>query len=102
MVHAVVATLVELSVFAKMVELIRGCEEKVAIPFIVVAPLNVVAPLKVVVEVPVPKVIVPVVKLAPIVMAEVTEEALITLTVAVEMFKAETLIEDRVCVPDQL
>ena len=108
MVHAVVAILVELSVFAKMVELIRGCDVKVVIPFIVVAPLkvvaplNVVAPLKVVVEVAVPKVIVPVVKLAPIVIAEVTEEALITLTVAVEMFKAETLIEDRVCVPDQL
>jgi hypothetical protein len=76
-----------------MVELIRGCEVKVAIPFIVVAPL------KVVVEVAVPKVIEPVVKLAPMVMAEVTEEALITLTVAVEIFKAETLIEDRVCVP---
>ena len=101
MVHAVVAILVELSVFAKMVELIRGCDVKVAIPFIVVAPFNVVAPLKVVVEVPVPKVIVPVVKLAPIVIAEVTEDALITLTTAVEIFKAETLIEDRVCVPDQ-
>jgi hypothetical protein len=73
-----------------MVELIRGCDVKVAIP------------LKVVVEVPVPKVIVPVVKLAPIVIAEVTEEALITLTTAVEIFKAETLIEDRVCVPVQV
>ena len=84
MVQAVVAILVELSVFAKMVELIRGCDVKVVIPFIVV------------VEVPVPKVIEPVVKLAPIVMDEVTEDALITLTVAVEIFKAETLIEDRV------
>ena len=89
------AILVELSVLAKMVELIRGCEEKV------VAPLNVVAPLKVFVEVPVPNVIDPVVKLEPINIEEVTEEALITLTVAVDMFKAETLIEDRVCVPDQ-
>jgi hypothetical protein len=43
----------------------------------------------------------PVVKLVPINIEEVTEEALITLTVAVDMFKAETLIEDRVCVPDQ-
>jgi hypothetical protein len=84
LVQAVVAILVELSVFAKMVELIRGCDVKVVIPFIVV------------VEVPVPKVIEPVVKLAPIVMDEVTEDALITLTVAVEIFKAETLIEDRV------
>lgn len=102
MVQAVVAILVELSVFAKMVELIRGCEVKVAIPFIVVAPLNVVAPLKVLVEVAVPKVIVPVVKLAPIVIAEVTEEALITLTTAVEIFKAETLIEEKDCTEDQL
>jgi hypothetical protein len=85
-----------------MVELIRGCDVKVAIPFIVVAPLKVVAPFNVVVEVAVPNVIDPVVKLAPIVMAEVTEEALITLTVAVEIFKAETLIEDRVCAPVQL
>ena len=84
MVHAVVGIFVLLSVFAKMVELIRGCDVKVVIPFIVV------------VEVPVPKVIEPVVKLAPIVMDEVTEDALITLTVAVEIFKAETLIEDRV------
>jgi hypothetical protein len=90
LVQAVVAILVELSVFAKMVELIRGCDVKVAIP------------LKVVVEVPVPKVIVPVVKLAPMVIAEVTEEALITLTTAVEIFKAETLIEDRVCVEAQV
>jgi hypothetical protein len=102
LVHAVVATLVELSVFVKMVELMIGCDVKVAIPFTVVAPLNVVAPLKVVVEVAVPKVIEPVVKLDPIVIAEVIEEALITLTVAVEIFKAETLIEDRVCVPDHV
>ena len=79
-----------------MVELIRGCEEKVAVP------LNVAVPLKVFVEVPVPNVIDPVVKLVPINIEEVTEEALITLTVAVDMFKAETLIEDRVCVPDQV
>ena len=90
------AILVELSVLAKMVELIRGCEEKVVIP------LNVAVPLKVFVEVPVPNVIDPVVKLEPINIEEVTEEALITLTVAVDMFKAETLIEDSVCVPDQV
>ena len=84
------AILVELSVLAKMVELIRGCEEKV------------VAPLNVFVEVPVPNVIDPVVKLDPINIEEVTEEALITLTVAVEIFKADTLIEDSVCVPDQV
>lgn len=90
------AILVELSVLAKMVELIRGCEEKVVIP------LNVAVPLKVFVEVPVPNVIDPVVKLEPINIEEVTEEALITLTTAVEIFKAETLIEDRVCVPDQV
>ena len=89
------AILVELSVLDKIVELIKGCEEKVVIP------LNIVAPLKVFVEVPVPNVIDPVVKLEPINIEEVTEEALITLTVAVDMFKAETLIEDRVCVPDQ-
>ena len=89
------AIFVELSVLAKMVELIRGCEEKVVIP------LNVAVPIKVFVEVPVPNVIDPVVKLVPINIEEVTEEALITLTVAVDMFKAETLIEDRVCVPDQ-
>ena len=89
------AILVELSVLAKMVELIRGCEEKVVIP------LNVAVPIKVFVEVPVPNVIDPVVKLDPINIEEVTEEALITLTVAVDMFKAETLIEDRVCVPVQ-
>ena len=83
------AIFVELSVLAKMVELIRGCEEKVVIPF------------NKFVEVPVPNVIDPVVKLEPINIEEVTEEALITLTVAVDMFKAETLIEDRVCVPDQ-
>ncbi len=90
MVHAVVGIFVELSVLDKMVELIRGCEVKVAIPFTVL------------VEVAVPKVIEPVVKLAPIVIAEVTEDALITLTTAVEMFKAETLIEYRVCVPVQV
>jgi hypothetical protein len=90
LVHAVVAILVELSVFAKMVELIRGCDVKVAIPF------------NVLVEVPVPKVIEPVVKLAPIVIAEVTEDALITFTVAVEMFKAETLIEEKDCTEDHV
>jgi len=95
LVQAVVGILVELSVFAKMVELIRGCEEKVVIP------LNVVAPFKAVVEVPEPIAIDPVVKLDPINIEEVTEEALITLTTAVDMFKAETFIEDRVCVPDQ-
>ena len=96
MVQAVVAIFVELSVLTRIVELIRGCEEKVAVP------LNVVPPLKVFVEVPVPNVIDPVVKLEPINIEEVTEEALITLTTAVDMFKAETLIEDRVCVPDQV
>jgi len=40
--------------------------------------------------------------LAPIVIAEATEEALITLTTAVEIFKTDTLIEDRLCVPVQL
>jgi hypothetical protein len=43
----------------------------------VVAPLNVVDPFNVVVEVPVPNVIVPVVKFVPKDMAEVAEEALI-------------------------
>jgi hypothetical protein len=90
-----VAILVELSVLTRTVELIKGCEEKVVIP------LNVAVPIKVFVEVPVPNVIDPVVKLDPINIEEVTEEALITLTTAVDMFKAETLIEDRVCVPDQ-
>ncbi len=83
------AIFVELSVLTRIVELIKGCEEKVAVP------------LNVFVEVPVPNVIDPVVKLEPINIEEVTEEALITLTTAVEIFKAETLIEDRVCVPDQ-
>jgi hypothetical protein len=85
-----VAILVELSVLTRTVELIRGCEEKVVIP------------LNVFVEVPVPNVIDPVVKLEPINIEEVTEEALITLTVAVDMFKAETLIEDRVCTEDHV
>ncbi len=49
-----------------------------------------------------PRVRVPVVKLDPTVIAEVTEEALITLTTAVDIFKTETLIEDRLCVPVQL
>ncbi len=84
------AILVELSVLTRTVELIRGCEEKVVIPF------------RVFVEVPVPNVIDPVVKLEPINIEEVTEEALITLTVAVEIFKAETLIEDRVCTEDHV
>ncbi len=84
------AILVELSVLTRTVELIRGCEEKVVIP------------LNVFVEVPVPNVIDPVVKLEPINIEEVTEEALITLTVAVDMFKAETLIEDRVCTEDHV
>ena len=90
------AIFVELSVLTRIVELIKGCEEKVVIP------LNVAVPLNVFVEVPVPNVIDPVVKLDPINIEEVTEEALITLTTAVDMFKAETLIEDRVCVPDQV
>ena len=90
------AILVELSVLDKIVELIKGCEEKVVIP------LNVAVPLNVLVEVPVPNVIDPVVKLEPINIEEVTEEALITLTVAVDMFKAETLIEDRVCTEDHV
>ena len=81
--------MVELSVLDKIVELIKGCDEKVVIP------------LNVFVEVPEPNVIVPVVKLDPINIEEVTEEALITFTVAVEIFKAETLIEEKVCVPDQ-
>jgi hypothetical protein len=90
LVQAVVGILVELSVLDKIVELIKGCDEKVVIP------------LNVFVEVPEPNVIVPVVKLDPINIEEVTEEALITLTVAVEIFKADTLIEDRVCVPVQV
>jgi len=89
LVQAVVGILVELSVLDKIVELIKGCDEKVVIP------------LNVFVEVPEPNVIVPVVKLDPINIEEVTEEALITFTVAVEIFKAETLIEEKVCVPDQ-
>jgi hypothetical protein len=90
LVQAVVGILVELSVLDKIVELIKGCDEKVVIP------------LNVFVEVPEPNVIVPVVKLDPINIEEVTEEALITLTVAVEIFKADTLIEDRICVPVQV
>ena len=49
-----------------------------------------------------PRVRVPVVKLDPTVIAEATEEALITFTTAVETFKAETLIEERLCVPVQV
>jgi len=90
LVQAVVGIFVLLSVLDKIVELIKGCDEKVVIP------------LNVFVEVPEPNVIVPVVKLDPINIEEVTEEALITLTVAVEIFKADTLIEDRVCVPVQV
>ena len=83
-VHAVVAILVELSVFNKGDELIKGCEVNVATPF------NVVAPLNVVVDVAVPIVTDPVVKFPPKVIAEVAELALIVFTFAVDIFKEET------------
>ena len=95
-VHAVVAILVELSVFNKGDELIKGCEVNVATPFNVVAPLNVVAPVNVVaplnveVDVAVPIVTDPVVKFPPKVIAEVAELALIVFTFAVDIFKEET------------
>ena len=56
--HAVVAIFVELFVLAKMVEVIRGCEVNVVIPF------------KVVVDVPVPTATDPPDKFAPIVSTE--------------------------------
>jgi hypothetical protein len=77
-VHAVVAILVELSVFNKGDELIKGCE------------VNVVAPLNVEVDVAVPIVTDPVVKFPPIIIAEVAELALIVFTFAVDIFKEET------------
>jgi hypothetical protein len=77
-VQAVVAILVELSVLAKMVELIKGCE------------VNVVTPLKLEVEVAVPILMDPVVKLAPTVMADVAELAFMTLTKAVDIFNKDT------------
>ena len=49
-----------------------------------------------------PRVRVPVVKLDPTVIAEATEDALITLTTAVETFKTDTLIEENVCTEDQV
>jgi hypothetical protein len=90
LVQAVVAILVELSVLVKMVELIRGCE------------VNVVTPLKLEVEVAVPILMDPVVKLAPIVMADVAELAFITLTDKVETFRTETFATEKFCVPDQV
>jgi hypothetical protein len=90
LVHAVVAILVELSVFVKMVELIKGCE------------VNVVIPLKLEVEVSVPIVMVPVVKLPPIVIAEVTELAFMTFTKAVDIFNKDTFTVEKVCIPDHV
>ena len=49
-----------------------------------------------------PRLRVPAVKLAPTVIADKADDAFMTLTAAVEMFNAETLIEDRVCVPLQI
>ena len=95
MVHAVVAILEVLSVLSKA-GIIKGCEEKV------VTPLNVEPPLKLDVEVAVPIAIVPVVKLDPIFMAEVTDEALITFTMAVETLSTETFTLEKDCVPDQV
>ena len=68
LVHAVVGIFVLLSVFARMVELIRGCDVKVVTPF------------KVEVEVAVPIATEPVVKFAPILIAEDTDEPLIVFT----------------------
>lgn len=94
LVHDVVAILEVLSVLSRA-GIIKGCEEKVVIP------------LNIFVEVAVPIAIVPVVKLAPIFIAEVTDEALIILTNAVDIFSTETLITEpftleKLCVPDQL
>ena len=82
-VQAVVAILVELSVFAKMVELIKGCE------------VNVVIPLKLEVEVAVPILMDPVVKLAPTVMADVAELAFMTFTKAVDIFNKDTFTPEK-------
>jgi len=76
----VVATFVELSVFAKMVDVISGCE------------VNVVTPLKVDVDVAVPKVKDPVVKLAPIVMEEL---AFMTLTDKVDTLRTDTFATEK-------
>ena len=49
-----------------------------------------------------PRLRVPVVKLAPTVIADKADDAFMTFTAAVEIFNTETLIEDRVCVPLQI
>jgi hypothetical protein len=95
LVHTVVAILDVLSVLSRA-GIIKGCEEKVVIP------LNVEPPLNVFVELAVPISIVPVVKLEPIFMAEVTDEALIILTNAVDIFSTETFTLEKFCVPDQV
>jgi hypothetical protein len=79
-VQAVVAILVELSVFAKMVELMIGCE------------VNVVTPLKVELEDAVPILIEPVVKLPPIVMEEL---AFMTLTDKVDTLRTDTFATEK-------
>jgi hypothetical protein len=89
LVHTVVAILDVLSVLSRA-GIIKGCEEKVVIP------------LNVFVELAVPISIVPVVKLAPIFIAEVTDEALIILTNAVDIFSTETFTLEKFCVPDQV
>ena len=84
--HAVVAILVELSVLARIVELIRGCDEKV------------VTPLNMEVEVPVPKVSDPPDKLVPIVISEVAELAFMIFTVRVEAFRSDTFVVPNIVV----
>jgi len=81
--HAVVGIFVLLSVFTRIVEDIRGCEEKVVIPLIVVDPL------KVLVEELVPISIELVDKLVPILNVE---EPLIVFTYKVDVFRSDALI----------
>jgi hypothetical protein len=81
--HAVVGIFVVLSVFTRIVEDMRGCEEKVVIP------LTVVAPLKVLVEELVPISIELVDKLVPILNVE---EPLIVFTYKVDVFRSDALI----------
>ena len=89
MVHAVVA-IFELLFVLSRAGIMRGCAEKV------------VTPLKVEVEVPVPIAIDPVVKLAPIVMAEVTELAFMTFTHRVDTLRTEEFAVEKDCTAFQV
>jgi hypothetical protein len=79
--HAVVAILVVLFVLAKMVEVIRGCEVKVVIPF------------KVVVDVAEPTASVPPDKLVPSVIAELIVVGCIVFTYIVDVLTVDALID---------